>query len=237
LKDINGNQLNSKQQVLYKRLNRINNSLINTLERNLKEAERIFKNICSRLIIPDYVKDDAWKTYSEIAKRKLTAGRSISVLVCAAIYLSMRSYCFPITYEELSEISNNNVKKINNGVKIIVQAEIPNFHLNFKPIDPQLLITKFSNDLEVKFKYQVKAMKLCDRLKKYSFIFEGKDPKGLAAAIIYLILKPTIERKSQKEIAAATYTTEVTIRSRVRLILKLLNLDEIKNKEVIRCVQ
>jgi len=46
----------------------------------------------------------------------------------------------------------------------------------------------------------------------------GKDPKGLAAAALYIAAKPTAERKTQTEISEIARVTEVTLRTRAKQI-------------------
>jgi transcription initiation factor TFIIB len=52
----------------------------------------------------------------------------------------------------------------------------------------------------------------------------GKDQMGLAASILYIACKETGERKPQKIMASAAGVTEVTIRNRVKDLVKNLNL-------------
>ncbi|MHA1750413.1 MAG: transcription initiation factor IIB, partial [Promethearchaeota archaeon] len=46
----------------------------------------------------------------------------------------------------------------------------------------------------------------------------GKDPKGLAAAALYMCAKKTKERKTQTQIAEVSRVTEVTLRTRAKQI-------------------
>ena len=46
----------------------------------------------------------------------------------------------------------------------------------------------------------------------------GKDPKGIAAAVLYLAAKHRGERKTQTEIANIARITEVTLRTRAKQI-------------------
>jgi transcription initiation factor TFIIB len=52
----------------------------------------------------------------------------------------------------------------------------------------------------------------------------GKDQMGLAASILYIACEETGERKPQKIMASAAGVTEVTIRNRVKDLVKNLNL-------------
>ena len=53
--DITGQYLNPKKKKLYSRLSKIQNSLINSIERNFWEAKPKLKVLASRLSIPEYI--------------------------------------------------------------------------------------------------------------------------------------------------------------------------------------
>ncbi|MHA1150654.1 MAG: hypothetical protein ACTSR8_20730 [Promethearchaeota archaeon] len=48
--------------------------------------------------------------------------------------------------------------------------------------------------------------------------FSGKDPKGIAAASIYLSSKNTNEFRTQKEICQVAHISEITLRMRLKEI-------------------
>ncbi|GAG90112.1 unnamed protein product [marine sediment metagenome] len=50
----------------------------------------------------------------------------------------------------------------------------------------------------------------------------GKDPKGLAAAVLYIAAKNSPSRKTQTDIALTAKVTEVTLRSRAKQIKLIL---------------
>jgi transcription initiation factor TFIIB len=56
-----------------------------------------------------------------------------------------------------------------------------------------------------------------------SGISAGKDPMGLAAAVLYVSCLKTEEDKIQRDIADAAGVTEVTIRNRYKNIIKQLD--------------
>lgn len=51
----------------------------------------------------------------------------------------------------------------------------------------------------------------------------GKDPRGLAAAALYMACNQNGEKKIQKDIAIVAGTTEVTLRNWLRGIMNVLN--------------
>jgi transcription initiation factor TFIIB len=52
----------------------------------------------------------------------------------------------------------------------------------------------------------------------------GKDPSGLAAAILYLSARMLKEKVTQAQLAKAANVTEVTVRNRKRDLMKSLSL-------------
>ncbi|MFX0136296.1 MAG: transcription initiation factor IIB, partial [Candidatus Hodarchaeota archaeon] len=51
----------------------------------------------------------------------------------------------------------------------------------------------------------------------------GKDPKGIAAAAIYLAALEMNNRKSQSEVSKVAEITEVTLRNRYKELLKIVS--------------
>ena len=79
--DAKGQSLEGRRQALFNRLSKIQGSLVNSLERNFWEARPKINQLAQKLNIPDHILETAWKIYSEVAKQKLTMGRSIDSFV------------------------------------------------------------------------------------------------------------------------------------------------------------
>jgi len=69
--------------------------------------------------------------------------------------------------------------------------------------------------------------KMMNELLRRKTASAGKDQMGLAASILYIACKETGEHKPQKVIASAAGVTEVTIRNRVKGLVKNLNLPKV----------
>jgi transcription initiation factor TFIIB len=62
----------------------------------------------------------------------------------------------------------------------------------------------------------------------------GKDPRGIAAAALYMACVENDDKRIQKDVAAAAGTTEVTLRNRLRGLETVLSEPEtLMNDEVI----
>jgi len=216
--DAKGRQLAAKKQALFARLSKIQGSLINSIERNYWEAKPKLKALATKLNVPDYIIETAWKIYSEVAKQKLTMGRSIEAFVCASLYASIRIHDFPRLLEELTEVAMVQLRSVHRSLGLIVRSVLPVLNLKYRPISPEPLIFRFGNELSLSIKVQKEAANLLRQAGRTGLKVMGKDPKGLAAAALYMAAKATPERKTQTQIADIARVTEVTLRTRAKQI-------------------
>lgn len=219
--DYKGNYLTAENKTLFLRLSKIQNSLISSIERNFWEAKPKMKLLVSKLNIPEYIHETAWKIYSIIAKKKLTMGRSIEGFIAASLYVAIRVHEFPKTLEEISDTSITARKTIIHCLSLIIREILPELNLNYKPISVKQLIFKFGNELGLSMEIQNSALNIISKTAKKGLSTNGKDPRGFAASCLYLAAKFSDQKLTQTEIAKAAKITEVTLRTRVK---------EIKNK-------
>ncbi|TFF84154.1 hypothetical protein EU523_01800, partial [Candidatus Heimdallarchaeota archaeon] len=85
------------------------------------------------------------------------------------------------------------------------------------------LIFRFSNNLDLPMEIQKRAIEMLQTATKNGLQRTGKDPKGLAAACIYIAAKEGSMRKTQSTVADVAKITEVTLRSRSKQIKSRLN--------------
>ena len=220
--DTNGILLQGKSKAFFNRLSKIQGSLINSLERNYWEARPKIKQYSRKLNVPDYIIETAWNIYKEVAKMKLTMGRSINSFVAASMYAAIRIHKFPRLLEEISENSLIPIRSIHKSLGLIVRHVFPRLNLKYLPISPKPLVYRFGSNLGLSVKIQKNASEMLHYSIKSGLNRIGKDPKGLAAAALYLAAKSSEERKTQKEIAEFAHITEVTLRTRAKQIRKFL---------------
>jgi len=94
--------------------------------------------------------------------------------------------------------------------------------LEYHPISTEKLVFLFGNMLGLPENIKIEALNLLKKVSKKGLTLIGKDPKGLAAAILYLVAKNTKFKKNQEEIAQIAKITEVTMRSRLKDIKSLI---------------
>ncbi|MFX1345979.1 MAG: transcription initiation factor IIB family protein [Promethearchaeota archaeon] len=222
--DYKGNYIDIEKKTLFLRLSKIQNSLISSIERNFWEAKPKLKQLVSKLNVPEYIHETAWKIYSLIAKKKLTMGRSIEGFIAASLYVAIRVHEFPKILEEISDVSMIPRKTIIHSLSLILREVLPELNLSFKPISIKQLIFKFGNELGLSMEIQKNALKLVSNSSKQGLSLIGKDPKGFAASSIYLSAKNSGKKLTQTEVANAAKITEVTLRARIKELKNTMNL-------------
>jgi transcription initiation factor TFIIB len=221
-KDSKGQKIRPKGKSLFSRLSKIQNSLISSIERNFWEAKPKLNLLASKLNIPDYIKETAWKIYTLVVKKKLTMGRSINGFIASSLYSAIRVHEFPILLDEICDASMTPRHIVHHSLGILVKQILPELNLKYHPIRPEQLVFRFGNDLGLSIEVQRKASKWLQKSTKNGLKRIGKDPRGFAAAVIYMAAKTTNERLTQSEVSEISNITEVTLRARIKEIKKTL---------------
>jgi len=223
--DSKGKSIGPKEQALFSRLSKIQNSLISSIERNFWEAKPKLKMLTSKLNIPEYISETAWKIYSIVAKKKLTMGRSINGFIAGSLYAAIRVHDFPRLLDEVCEASLTPRRTVHRSLAMIIREVLPSLGLRYQPITAESLVFRFGNELELPMQIQKVAINMLRTASKNGLARTGKDPKGLAAACIYIAAKDNQQpgtRRTQSLVADIAKITEVTLRSRAKQIkLKL----------------
>lgn len=216
--DSKGKSIGPKELALFSRLSKIQNSLISSIERNFWEAKPKLKMLTSKLNIPEYISETAWKIYSIVAKKKLTMGRSINGFIAGSLYAAIRVHDFPRLLDEVCEASLTPRRTVHRSLSMIIREVLPELGLRYQPITAEKLVFRFGNELDLPMKVQKVAIEMLRNASKNGLARTGKDPKGLAAACIYIAAKDGAIRKTQSLVAEIAKITEVTLRSRAKQI-------------------
>jgi len=216
--DSKGKSIGPNKQALFSRLSKIQNSLISSIERNFWEAKPKLKMLTSKLNIPEYISETAWKIYSIVAKKKLTMGRSINGFISGSLYASIRVHDFPRLLDEVCEASLTPRRTVHRSLAMIIREVLPELKLKYSPITAEILVFRFGNELALPIGIQKIAISMLKNASKNGLKRTGKDPKGLAAACIYIAAKNGDIRKTQSLVATVAKITEVTLRSRAKQI-------------------
>jgi transcription initiation factor TFIIB len=216
--DSKGKSIGAKEQALFSRLSKIQNSLISSIERNFWEAKPKLKMLTSKLNIPEYIAETSWKIYSIVAKKKLTMGRSINGFIAGSLYAAIRVHDFPRLLDEVCEASLTPRRTVHRSLAMIIREVLPELNLRYQPITAESLVFRFGNELDLPIQIQKEAINMLKDASRNGLKRTGKDPKGLAAACIYIAAKNGSIRKTQSKVSDIAKITEVTLRSRAKQI-------------------
>ena len=221
--DARGHHLEARKQALFSRLSKIQGSLVSSLERNFWEAKPKLNALALKLSIPGQIVETSWKIYTEVAKQKLTMGRSIDGFVTASLYAAIRIHEFPRLLEEIVDVAMIPLRSVHRSLGLIVRKVFPVLKMKYKPVTTRSLVFRFGNELDLTMSTQTQAANMLLISRKKGLRSMGKDPKGLAAAALYMACKNTEEKRTQAAIADVARITEVTLRTRVKQIKQYLN--------------
>ncbi|MHA1730338.1 MAG: transcription initiation factor IIB [Promethearchaeota archaeon] len=214
--DAKGTLLSAQGRSKFHRLAKIHRSLTTSYERNLWIALPNLQRLQGKLGLPDAVAEDALRIYTHSVKEKLTMGRSIDTLLAASIFVALRIHNIPRTIEEILDVVDLPKKMVVKAYRLILLKILPKLNLKVSHFGPVRYVDKFIEDLGLSMATRNFAVELLNDARKNGLPIEGKDPKGLAAAAIYIAAKQKGEPRTQGEIAKLSRVTEVTLRMRAK---------------------
>ena len=219
-KDASGKRLDYETQRRMRRLQRQDNrSKINeTHARNLSIAMAELDRMISELHLPPHVKENAALIYRRSLKKDLIRGRSIDAFVAASVYAACRILKVPRPLKEVTKVSKRMHSEVAMTYRLIHKE------LNLRPpVDgPFKFIPSIAAKLEIQQPTEQLAISILRKADE-SKALTGKDPRGLAAAALYMACQETKEKRVQRVIAKAAGTTEVTLRNRYRGLKQALD--------------
>jgi len=217
-----GDRMSPERKTLFSRLSKIQKSLVSSIERNFWEARPKLKMLTSMLNIPKYIEETAWKIYAEAAKKQLTLGRTIRGFIAASLYAAIRVHEYPRILDEICDAMMISRHKVVKSLGLIIKKILPELGLKYHPITPKKLIYRFGSEAEMSLQTQKKAYDLLSQTFESGLRITGKDPRGFAAAALYMAAKSTPDQRTQSDISDIAGITEVTLRNRLKDIQKYL---------------
>ena len=179
--------------------------------RNLMQAFSELERLKDKLGLSDAIVQKTAYIYRKAQEKRLSRGRSVSSIIAAATYIACREMGAARTLRDLTEITNVTRKTLTRSYRLLVLE----LDIKVPSINPMKCILKIANRAKLSEKTQRVAMStMNDTINKE--ISAGKDPMGLAAAVLYLSCLTVGEATTQREIAMAAGVTEVTIRNRFK---------------------
>jgi len=180
-------------------------------KRNLSHALTKLDRIAEDLHLPKDVKEKASDIYRKALDKDMIRGRTIEGFVAASIYAACRQSKVPRSLKEVSKASTQDMKTISRTYRLLL------WELDLKmPVDhPMKFVPRIASEVEVSRETDRLTVEILRKAKKEKALM-GKDPRGMAAAALYLAGKTNEEGCTQREVSDAAGTSEVTLRNRLR---------------------
>jgi len=193
---------------LYTRLSRINKNVINSYERTLWFTKRICFNFFGHFRIPEIIQNESWSFFRKIVKDGFLRGYSSELTFAAIVYIMCRRNSYPVFAHEIAQFYNLKRTQFNHSLYKFFTC----FNVTMPPMDLKAYISRVCSDFNIRYKNGV-----VEKMLKASKSEKGLDPKGIIAAIVYLLGAGSV---SQQTIADFLGISEVTLRSRKTEILQ-----------------
>lgn len=212
-RDANGNRLNDKTKRRMDRLRRFDNrsKFDETWRRNLSIAMAELDRMSVKLHIPKNVKEHAALIYRKALKKDLIRGRSIDAFVAASIYAACRTSKIPRPLKEISKSSTREHSEVARTYRLLIRE----MNLRMPVDDPMKFIPSIASKLKLRRDTEQYAIEILRKAAEKREL-TGKDPRGIAAAALYMACIDRNDKRIQKDVANAAGTTEVTLRNRLR---------------------
>ena len=186
-------------------------------KRNLQSAFIQLYTLKDLLGLPESAIEKIAYLYRKIQERKLIKGRTIKGALAVASYIACRELGIPRTLKEIARISNLKEKEIARIYRKVM------FELDLKipQVDALKEIIKIGNICGISERSKRRAIKMMMTVMKTE-VSAGKNPMGLAGAVLYLSCKEYDEEITQNKIAEIAGVTEVTLRHDLDIISELI---------------
>jgi transcription initiation factor TFIIB len=212
-RDAYGNQLKDEIRIKMDRLRKYDNrsKFDETWRRNLSIAMAELDRLTTALHLPQNIKEQSALLYRRALKMDLIRGRSIDAFVASTIYATCRQNNLPRPLKEISRLSTREHGEIARTYRLLLRE----MKLKMPIDDPMTFVPSIASKLKLRRDTEQMAVQILMKAKKRNGL-SGKDPRGLAAAALYMACIRNEDRRIQKEVADAAGTTEVTLRNRLR---------------------
>src|ERR687891_731619 len=182
-KDYNGNRIATSIKSTIDRLRILDyrTQLYSSTDRSLKKAFYELDKLKDKLALPDSVVEKTAYIYRKAQQRGMIRGRTVSAMLAAAIYIACREIRIGKTLKDISEGSNVKEKTLSQSYRILLTE----LDIKTPMLDPMKCITKIASKMKLNERITRQAMSIMyEAIKKEATT--GKDPMGLASAVLYM---------------------------------------------------
>jgi transcription initiation factor TFIIB len=203
--------------------------LYSATDRSLKKAFSELDILKDKLTLPDSVVEKTAYIYRKAQQRGMIRGRTVSAMLAAAIYIASREIRVGKTLKDIAEGSNVKPKILSQSYRILLTE----LDIKTPMLDPMKCIAKIASKMKLNERITRQAMSIMyEAIKKEATT--GKDPMGLASAVLYIAYtnnnirgsdisskrrdanNENTNNRSQTSFAQAAGVTDVTLRHTIK---------------------
>ena len=187
--------------------------------KNLSQAMGELEKLSDMLAVPNFVKEQAAVIYRKALNKKLVRGRSITAVAAASLYTAIRATKTPRTLKEVAAVSGEKKKVVARYHRLLLRK----IDIRMPLTSPLMHVSKIADKVSVSGEVLKTAVGLLHQAEE-KHVSSGKDPRGFAAAALYVASEMVGGGKTQPELAAAADVTEVTVRNQKRNLCRELGI-------------
>ena len=170
-------------------------------------------SITGKLAVPAPVADSAAHIYRRAVAAGLTRGRTMQSLVAASLYAACRKSSTPRTLDDVAGASNVEKRILSRDLRAMVRR----LELDLGQYDASSFVVRMANNLRIRERTKRSAVEILARADR-AHISAGKNPVSQATAALYMACLFCSEPVTQKQLAAESGISPVTIRNRTAAI-------------------
>lgn len=173
-------------------------------------ANALFHTICEQLRLSNNIKNDAIFYFKKV--KKSMKGRITELLVISTILIACRFYGQPILFEDFAcFITSPSIKEPVKAIKSFYLNVVAALNINVPRFEAVHYIPMFCDKLGLPHHIQIAIIEELNKipLKKKM----GKDPKSIAAAVIYETAKEYGHPRAQVKVADVANISEAGLRN------------------------
>ncbi|MCX8193383.1 MAG: transcription initiation factor IIB family protein [Nitrososphaeria archaeon] len=193
-------------------------SIVESGDKKLIKVLSMIHSLSLKIRLPDNVEENAALIVRRAWKRGMKIGRSCKGVAAASLYISCKIFSIPKTMKDFMTAFDLDRRTFWNSYRRLMEI----VDIKKDDVKIEIVISKIINQLNLRGDVEELASKIIEIAREYQLI-DGRKPESLAAASIYLAAKKLGYRVSQRRLARVASITEVTLRSRCRELLKLMD--------------
>ena len=187
----------------------------------LRNAKRWIKAYTQKVSSQEIVSSRALKLFKE--SRKILRGKDTKTFVAACLHIACREQeipSSPIFIAKIANVKRDKLVKFEKQVCKLLDITLPTDKAAKK-------VRYVASKVGILESTSRKAIKILDRIPSFE---TGPDPKGIAAAVLYLVCEDTKYYVTHKQLAAVTLLNSQTIGNSIKRLRKDLKKYKIKIK-------